>query len=163
MHREVVSRGRKEAVTMNIITLPNIDSVKTRITPVRQFDPVRQDGDTVSQSQAVTKQSVSSTKRFGTTYGSNISSGNPTVASENSAISLSMDNLKKIAEETEKELSTQNSRIAIKIDENTETPVVQFIDKESGEVIRQMPHEEMLKLRAKFKEMISGLFFNREA
>lgn len=77
--------------------------------------------------------------------------------------SVSMDVLEKVAEEVEKELKGLNSRIAVKIDKDTETPVVQVIDSDTGEVIRQMPPEDMLKLRASFQEMLRGLFVDKEA
>jgi flagellar protein FlaG len=74
----------------------------------------------------------------------------------------SMEALQESVEEVEQALKASNNRIAIRIDKDTETPVVQFIDRESGEVVRQMPPEDMLKLRASFKEMLKGLFFNKE-
>ena len=76
---------------------------------------------------------------------------------------VSMEALKESVEDVKKTIEGLNSRIAIKIDEDTETPVVQFIDRKSGEVIRQLPPEDMLRLRASFKDMLKGLFFNKEA
>ena len=97
----------------------------------------------------------------GAIYNSGTGVVNKSQTEEN--VPVSMEALKESVEDVEKAIKGLNSRIAIKINEETETPVVQFIDKESGEVIRQLPPEDMLKLRASFQDMLKGLFFNKEA
>jgi flagellar protein FlaG len=54
------------------------------------------------------------------------------------------------------QLSTMNRSIQFNIDESTHDVVVSVVDKESGEVIRQLPPESLLRLREHMTEL-SGL------
>ena len=55
-----------------------------------------------------------------------------------------------------------NSRLTIEIDEPSGRFVYKAINNDSGETIRQYPHEEILRLLARFRE-IEGLSINRSA
>ncbi|MFC1746877.1 flagellar protein FlaG [Candidatus Neomarinimicrobiota bacterium] len=53
------------------------------------------------------------------------------------------------------------TKIAFDVDEATGKDIIKVLNKETGEVIRQFPPEDLLTLAAKMQE-ISGLIFNRE-
>ena len=53
------------------------------------------------------------------------------------------------------------TKITFAVDEATGQTVVRVLDKETGEIIRQLPPEELLILVAKM-EQLSGLIFNQE-
>ena len=53
------------------------------------------------------------------------------------------------------------TKITFDVDEATGEPVVRVLNKETGEIIRQLPPEELLALVAKMKQL-SGLIFSRE-
>ena len=63
------------------------------------------------------------------------------------------------------DLTTQlsgNLRIKFLTDENTGKDYFQLIDKETGEVIRQYPPDEMLRMAEKFQD-VSSLIFSSQA
>ena len=51
------------------------------------------------------------------------------------------------------------TKVAFQYDERTTQPVIRVFDDDSGELIRQIPREEMLELMAKLRD-ISGLIFH---
>lgn len=55
-----------------------------------------------------------------------------------------------------------NTRLSFEVDENTGKNIIRVIDSESGEVIRQIPPQEMLDIVSKLKSVI-GVLFDREA
>lgn len=79
---------------------------------------------------------------------------------------ISDEDLKEI---TEKEVSTANklmsvlnSKLKFVTDERSKTGlVVQIISKETGELVRQIPPEELLDLMARLKETVIGIFLDK--
>lgn len=65
-------------------------------------------------------------------------------------------------------LQVQNRDLAFSIDEDTARSVVTVIDGQSGDVIRQIPSEEVLALAARIQELQQdvgvsvGVFINNE-
>lgn len=55
-----------------------------------------------------------------------------------------------------------NTRLTFQVDESTGRLIVKVIDSETGEVRRQIPPEEMVRLVEKMKSMV-GMLFNQEA
>ena len=55
-----------------------------------------------------------------------------------------------------------STKISFDVDEDTGQSVVRVINKETGEVVRQVPPEELLTLAARMRQL-SGLIFNQEA
>ena len=53
-----------------------------------------------------------------------------------------------------------NSRLQFRVHEETERLYVQFVDRDSGEVIKQIPPEELLELSAKIQKMV-GLILDK--
>jgi flagellar protein FlaG len=52
------------------------------------------------------------------------------------------------------------TKVSFSYDERTPNPVIKVMDEESGEIIRQIPREEMLHLMSRLRE-VSGLIFER--
>lgn len=53
------------------------------------------------------------------------------------------------------------TKVSFDVDEATGRTVIRVVDKETGEVVRQVPTEELLTLVARM-EQLSGLIFNQE-
>ncbi len=68
-------------------------------------------------------------------------------------------NLEEIVSRTNKVASAYNNQISFEIAEEGDPPVVVIKDKESGEVIRQIPAEEMVDLNRKMRDLV-GMMFN---
>lgn len=68
-------------------------------------------------------------------------------------------NLEEIVSRTNKVASAYNNQISFEIAEQGDPPVVVIKDKESGEVIRQIPAEEMVNLNRKMRDLV-GMMFN---
>ena len=75
---------------------------------------------------------------------------------------ISENELKKAAEELNKKFDMLNSQLKIEIDKDTGIKVAKIIDKETNEVIRQIPPEAVLKI-AKYLDEITGLLFEGRA
>ena len=69
--------------------------------------------------------------------------------------------MQKIIEELKKKLSMLNTQLKIQIDKDTDILVVKVINKETNEVIRQIPQEYLLKI-AKYLDEITGLLYNEK-
>jgi len=59
---------------------------------------------------------------------------------------------------------TQNlgTRVSFSYDDRSPVPVIRVFDEESGEMIRQIPREEMLSLIARLRDF-SGIIFHEDA
>jgi flagellar protein FlaG len=68
--------------------------------------------------------------------------------------------LLKVGQLQEKLVNT-NYTLKIKVDPETGKNLVKVIDRETGEVLREIPDEEMLRIEASIQRMI-GLFFDRQ-
>ena len=67
-----------------------------------------------------------------------------------------------IADSMNKVAKALNTRLTFQVDESTGRLIVKVIDSETGEVRRQIPPEEMVRLVEKMKSMV-GMLFNQEA
>ncbi len=76
---------------------------------------------------------------------------------------LSNADLEAIVEEIQSNLDFMNTKIAFKVDKKSEEMVVEVMDKETGEVLKQIPPEEILKIRAAFKDLVRGMLVNAQA
>lgn len=99
-------------------------------------------------------------------------SGNSTQALPNTADSsvreVKSAQLSEAVQEVESFLQVQNRNLTFSIDEETSKSVVTVKDSESGDVIRQIPSEEVLKLAERIQELQQdvgssvGVFINNE-
>lgn len=67
--------------------------------------------------------------------------------------------LDKIIENANKVAKTANKEINFQVNEQGEPPTIIVTDKQTGKVIRQIPSEEMMRLKDRMDEFI-GLIFN---
>ena len=74
----------------------------------------------------------------------------------------SRDHLDAAAKATQEFVNTINSSLEFKVDDETGTMVVKVIDRDTQELIRQIPSEEMLSL-AKALDTIKGMLLNQKA
>ena len=58
----------------------------------------------------------------------------------------------------QEELEKLNVRLVFNVDEKTKDIVVEIVDPKTNEVIRQIPPEELLKVREKLDELVGILF-----
>jgi flagellar protein FlaG len=72
---------------------------------------------------------------------------------------LTREDVEEMVEALEDFANTVQTRLNFTIDDGTEDVVVKIMDKETDEVIKQFPAEEILKLREKMQDL-SGLLFS---
>ncbi len=70
--------------------------------------------------------------------------------------------MQKLVDDMSTMMAVMRKGLAFKIDENSGTNIVSVMDIESGDVIRQIPNEEALKLAQKLTE-VTGLLMKTEA
>ena len=75
---------------------------------------------------------------------------------------LNEEDLQNLVEDLSSMMSVMRKGLAFKIDEDSGTNVVSVMDIESGDLIRQIPNEEALKLARKLTE-VTGLLMKTEA
>jgi len=73
---------------------------------------------------------------------------------------VNRDEAARYAEEIQTRLDKMGSNLQFSVDDKTESVVFKFTSKEDGEVIRQIPSEEILNLRSKLDELL-GLIFDK--
>ncbi len=78
-----------------------------------------------------------------------------------SPIRTDPDGVKQAATEINQALKSLNDHLQFSVDNSTNSTVVRLIDGNTGEVVRQIPPEEILRLRAYFKEH-QGLLVNTD-
>lgn len=74
-----------------------------------------------------------------------------------SPVQANEDTTKRVAEAMDQYVRSVQSDLQISIHDETGKIVVRVISQETGEVIREIPSEEMLKLAQKMEEMTGGL------
>jgi|YelNatPaOPRAMG01_1025707.scaffolds.fasta_scaffold50731_2 flagellar protein FlaG len=80
---------------------------------------------------------------------------------QTSLLKMSMEETKKLAEEIQRYLSEVNVSLSFDVDDKTHDVVVKVINRETGKLIRQIPPEELLKLRQKLEELV-GVMLNKK-
>lgn len=76
---------------------------------------------------------------------------------QTSILKISLEETKKLAEQIQKYLSEINVSLSFDVDDKTHDIVVKVINRETGKLIRQIPPEELLKLRQKLEELVGVL------
>ena len=70
--------------------------------------------------------------------------------------------LEKIVDKLSQQFRSRNTSLNFSIDDATQSLVVKVIDSDSEKVIRQIPPEEILAIRARIQELL-GAIFDKEA
>jgi len=71
--------------------------------------------------------------------------------------SLTPKQLEKVAQQLQDFVGDLNRNIEFSVDEDSGRDVIKVIDKNTGDLLKQYPSEEVLTLVSKFSEMIGGL------
>jgi len=75
--------------------------------------------------------------------------------------SMSKNDVKSLVEKLNNSISTLNNSVKFSYSEDAKALVVKVIDNKTGQVIRQIPPEELIKLGASLSQSI-GIIFNKE-
>ncbi len=75
----------------------------------------------------------------------------------------SVEQVKRAAEVINKALRQSNRNLEFRLDEGTNRVVVKLTDTETGEVIRQIPSDEMLAISRAIGELQQGLLLRQKA
>ena len=71
--------------------------------------------------------------------------------------------IEELVNEVQQDLDFLNTRLTFKVDNESKETVVQVLDKETGDVLKQIPPENLLKIRTAFREFIKGVLFEAQA
>ncbi|MBI5643160.1 MAG: flagellar protein FlaG [Deltaproteobacteria bacterium] len=69
--------------------------------------------------------------------------------------------LEEIASDVQIQLKRLNTELRFELDKSSDEMVVKIIDPETDQVIRQIPSEELLAIRARMKDLI-GVLYNSQ-
>ncbi len=97
--------------------------------------------------------SGSSNKTRGVKDPAPVQEGNP---SPDESRRVSADDVRAALKEMNEKLSQMNHSLKFSVDDATEDIVVKIVDSSNGEVIQQIPPEEVLRFRERMKEMMSS-------
>jgi flagellar protein FlaG len=84
--------------------------------------------------------------------------GNNTREQDRNPAQGDLGNTQKLVKEIQSYLNNLNIQLSFSIREKTGDMVVRVLDRESGDVIRQLPPEDLLDLRDKLSELRGALF-----
>jgi flagellar protein FlaG len=82
-----------------------------------------------------------------------------TVKAQEVPVKVSVDDVKQAVAEVNAILKSMNHHLQFSIDDKTNTVIVKLIDGETGEVLRQIPPEEIVRLRSYYRDQ-QGLLVN---
>ncbi|MCF7740818.1 MAG: flagellar protein FlaG [Candidatus Marinimicrobia bacterium] len=71
---------------------------------------------------------------------------------------IAIDDMANLMDKVQKYVESFNTRLSFSVDKESQRPIIYVIDKETNEVIRQIPPKKMLKLIKNLEE-IRGLIF----
>lgn len=75
---------------------------------------------------------------------------------------LSNEELVEAVENIQSRLDVMGTKLGFSIHEETDDIVIEVTNRESGELIRQIPSEEVMELRARLDELV-GIIFDKKA
>ncbi len=76
---------------------------------------------------------------------------------------LSESELRSAADDANKVLQQSQNNLEFSVDSDTDMTVVKLIDSETGDVIRQIPSEQMLKIANSIQELQQGQLLSQKA
>lgn len=77
-------------------------------------------------------------------------------------VPVSAEELTQVVEDIQKRLDAMGTRLNFSVNKEPDAVVVMVTDRQSGELVRQIPSKEVLSLRKKLQEL-SGLLFDEKA
>jgi flagellar protein FlaG len=75
--------------------------------------------------------------------------------------SLTSDEIQELIGELNDVMKIMNTKISFSIDTETNRPIIQVLDKETGELIRQIPPEELMRVSQRMSDVLGVLFDDR--
>ncbi|MGE4546559.1 MAG: flagellar protein FlaG [Desulfurella sp.] len=86
---------------------------------------------------------------------------NQSLQNNTDAKSMSKNDVKNLVEKLNSSIGTLNNSVKFSYSEDAKALVVKVVDSKTGQVIRQIPPEELIKLEASLSQSI-GIIFNKE-
>ncbi len=75
----------------------------------------------------------------------------------------SMAELEAAVKEIAQDLDVMQTKIAVRFDKESNTGVMEVIDRKTGKVIKQVPPEEILKIKKAFHNLVTGFLVDEQA
>ncbi|HFD32298.1 MAG TPA: flagellar protein FlaG [Gammaproteobacteria bacterium] len=75
----------------------------------------------------------------------------------------SMAELESAVKEIAQDLDVMQTKIAVRFDKESNTGVMEVIDRKTGKVIKQVPPEEILKIKKAFHNLVTGFLVDEQA
>lgn len=107
-------------------------------------------------------QAVKPVQKVDTTSGARKDGGSGAGQPGSKDAGLGQEQARALVSEVQNYLDNLNIQLHFQLDERTGDPVVQVMDSESGDLIRQIPPEELLALRGKLEEL-RGILLDQKA
>jgi flagellar protein FlaG len=142
---QVVASYSKRRKTMDITGL-----VKTNLAVVQ--NTIQSQTYSPSQKNANGTSSVAATK---------LTKASQSLQNSTNAASMNKNDVKSLVEKLNSSISTLNNSVKFSYSEDAKALVVKVVDSKTGQVIRQIPPEELIKLEASLAQSI-GIVFNKE-
>lgn len=76
---------------------------------------------------------------------------------------MSKEDAEKLVKSMQEDVDVVKKRMSFKVDDKSGELVVEIQDAKTGEVLDQLPPEELLKIRAAFKELVKGALLDAKA
>jgi len=73
------------------------------------------------------------------------------------------EDLKKLAESMNDFMQASDLGLRISVDEATQIFITKIVNEKTGEVVRQFPSDEMVKIAARLKEQVNGVFVDEKS
>ena len=87
----------------------------------------------------------------------------PAVSERGGTERLTRSQAEELISRVRKEAGPLNTRIAFRLDDKSREVVVEVMDRRTGRVLKQIPPEELLKIRSAFRDLGRGLLLHAEA
>ncbi|MBU0486123.1 MAG: flagellar protein FlaG [Proteobacteria bacterium] len=88
-------------------------------------------------------------------HGSKVQGSKPKSNGEKGAASA--EDIARYVGEIQERLQSMGSRLSLALDKDSNSIVVQVTDRETGELIRQIPSEQMMELKSKLEDLVGML------
>ncbi len=75
----------------------------------------------------------------------------------------SMAELEAAVKEIAQDLDVMQTKIAVRFDKESNIGVMEVIDRKTGKVIKQVPPEEILKIKKAFHDLVTGFLVDEQA
>lgn len=157
--------GETARVLSNTQAVERVASSPSSSNPasIRGTQPTQEEGPRVRFNQQDDSLSLSATTKAGQSQGLNATDQTETENDVTSASQTEEKNLlSQVEERIQGALEDASSESALEVrfrrDEETGASLVQFVEPDSGEVVRQFPPEDVLKFASRFQDITGDLF-----